>query len=305
MDAHRAGGPNTSTTPGCNTWRRTPWGSAAPVSQPHPAKQKPVHPPRSNVFAVGQVDCWCNPRKLALAVGLSGVPAQHGVGRGCVRTTSSMTPVPRLLKLGHVPRHQGTGSGGPQACAWSATRLPKALNLRCHDLAAPPRESPGCLPLPPQPWAKLWPQTPPFQRARTEHGSAAAAALSPTSRDRCVGRVGAQLPTGPQRPVLSDKLRAETMGTLANGEPEPKKAKIELHQNHVVVLVLDYGSQYTQLICRRWGWQDRGSKPLERQPLLSRHDGRMAVDPDVRFATTPPGLPLPRVAGSASWAYSA
>ena len=37
---------------------------------------------------------------------------------------------------------------------------------------------------------------------------------------------------------------------LANGRAA-KKAKLELHQQHSVALVLDYGSQYTQLIGRR------------------------------------------------------
>lgn len=37
---------------------------------------------------------------------------------------------------------------------------------------------------------------------------------------------------------------------LANGRAA-RKAKLELHQQHSVALVLDYGSQYTQLIGRR------------------------------------------------------
>jgi hypothetical protein len=40
---------------------------------------------------------------------------------------------------------------------------------------------------------------------------------------------------------------AATNGTA---DPASKKAKT-LHDEHSVVLVLDYGSQYTQLICRR------------------------------------------------------
>lgn len=47
-----------------------------------------------------------------------------------------------------------------------------------------------------------------------------------------------------------------TNGTVANGAPAAKKQKVgadaaNLHSEHSVVLVLDYGSQYTQLICRR------------------------------------------------------
>ena len=39
---------------------------------------------------------------------------------------------------------------------------------------------------------------------------------------------------------------------LANGPP-PKKPRVDLnlHKRHSVCLVLDYGSQYTQLIARR------------------------------------------------------
>ena len=39
----------------------------------------------------------------------------------------------------------------------------------------------------------------------------------------------------------------------ANGGPPAKKLRIdaELHKKHSVCLVLDYGSQYTQLIARR------------------------------------------------------
>ena len=42
-------------------------------------------------------------------------------------------------------------------------------------------------------------------------------------------------------------------GTAANGGPPAKKARLEngLHEAHSVCLVLDYGSQYTQLIARR------------------------------------------------------
>lgn len=43
-------------------------------------------------------------------------------------------------------------------------------------------------------------------------------------------------------------------GTATNGVHVDKKQKMDassLHSEHDVVLVLDYGSQYTQLICRR------------------------------------------------------
>lgn len=43
-------------------------------------------------------------------------------------------------------------------------------------------------------------------------------------------------------------------GTVANGTHVDKKQKVaaaSLQSEHAVVLVLDYGSQYTQLICRR------------------------------------------------------
>lgn len=42
-----------------------------------------------------------------------------------------------------------------------------------------------------------------------------------------------------------------TANGTANGVHADRKEPHSLHDEHSVVLVLDYGSQYTQLICRR------------------------------------------------------
>lgn len=74
---------------------------------------------------------------------------------------------------------------------------------------------------------------------RLQHHFAAVAPLSVRRRSK-------------QRPVgtASAKATMAANGTATNGVHD-KKAATSLHDEHSVVLVLDYGSQYTQLICRR------------------------------------------------------
>lgn len=48
----------------------------------------------------------------------------------------------------------------------------------------------------------------------------------------------------------TDAGQTDVEAGLANGHPD-KRAKLALFQQHAVALVLDFGSQYTQLIGRR------------------------------------------------------
>lgn len=79
------------------------------------------------------------------------------------------------------------------------------------------------------------------------------------ARGRCAPGVR-QLPrsaafVSAARPATANRCRASASSTMpapenghANGVHAPRRS---LHDDHSLVLVLDYGSQYTQLICRR------------------------------------------------------